>query len=453
MLLCDYCGDGHHTFCLKKPPPSFPTGPWACPTCVAAPKLPPVLPSTGAEHVGFDCFICFKSHHGRAITCRACLAGFHPQCLGFDRNSHSSGEFTCPECLLLACKLPTPTQVAVEAAQRLAYLKAHRLASSSMDAYATAVARYTSFMVGECGLSLQQVLPPGKQGCIPEEHVELFIAHASSKYKLSTIKVTLAALVDWHRTKGAKHSSVSLANPNIRSLLQAVAVDQGPAGQPTPKLGMSTDTLRAVLSAAESMQGQHPSMAPLFIRDAAFIYLGFFGMLRRSELISLKLGDVQCFSTPTPHITVRIPFSKADQTGKGAIVTIPATTDNFDIMGPVSRHMVQMYRQGAKASSPFLPAWDTGSNCLRVSTPIQSGEALAKRLRIYITSAVASTPGLVADPSSYGMHSLRRGGVMAAWAAGAKVERIKVHGRWASDAVRTYMHPTLDILLSVMQDV
>jgi hypothetical protein len=72
-------------------------------------------------------------------------------------------------------------------------------------------------------------------------------------------------------------------------------------------------------------------MTPLFIEEEAFMYLKLFGMLRRSELISLK-------SSTRPPV----------------------------------------------ANPP-----------------------------------VAGTPGQVANPSMYGMHSLCKGGVLAAWALGA----------------------------------
>lgn len=61
-----------------------------------------------------------------------------------------------------------------------------------------------------------------------------------------------------------------------------------------------------------------------------------------------------------------------------------------------------------------------------------------------------TAPTIADNPSSYGMHSLRRGGVVAAWQAGVDIERLKAHGRWRSDAIiRSYMTGNTAIKLSV----
>ena len=47
------------------------------------------------------------------------------------------------------------------------------------------------------------------------------------------------------------------------------------------------------------------------------------------------------------------------------------------------------------------------------------------------------------------MHSLQRGGVLAAWLAGVDIENIKSHVRWRSDAVRAFTTANLEIWLVV----
>ena len=49
------------------------------------------------------------------------------------------------------------------------------------------------------------------------------------------------------------------------------------------------------------------------------------------------------------------------------------------------------------------------------------------------------------------MHNLRRGGVMAAWLAGVDYTKIKVHGRWRSDAIKAYLQTTVAIRLQVTE--
>jgi hypothetical protein len=47
------------------------------------------------------------------------------------------------------------------------------------------------------------------------------------------------------------------------------------------------------------------------------------------------------------------------------------------------------------------------------------------------------------------MHSLRRGGTVAAWAGGMDIEKLKAHGRWRSDAIKAYLTASIEIKLSV----
>lgn len=43
LLLCDHCGEGHHTYCLEPPLDAVPEGVWLCPTCVATGITPQLV--------------------------------------------------------------------------------------------------------------------------------------------------------------------------------------------------------------------------------------------------------------------------------------------------------------------------------------------------------------------------------------------------------------------------
>ena len=94
-------------------------------------------------------------------------------------------------------------------------------------------------------------------------------------------------------------------------------------------------------------------------------------------------------------------------------------------------------------------AWDMDGWCLS-STPIANSRTLADRLSKLLISVVAAHPLDSINPAAYGMHSLRRGGVQAAWAAGVEISKIKAHGRWRSDTgMLPYLVATRDIKLQV----
>ena len=103
---------------------------------------------------------------------------------------------------------------------------------------------------------------------------------------------------------------------------------------------------------------------------------------------------------------------------------------------------------GAQPSDPLFTQWDLDHLCLKES-PLVNGQALAKRLQLYLSDLARQYPQLRLHPSSYAMHSLRRGGATAAWEGGADRERIMAHGRWTSSAVMAYLKATLAVKLSV----
>jgi len=191
-------------------------------------------------------------------------------------------------------------------------------------------------------------------------------------------------------------------------------------------------------------------MKDLYVRDWAIFALGFYGLFRRSELIALTIADVTVVTTPTSYITITVRKSKTDKVGAGADVYVSAVSQDGLRLADGIISLLELRRAaGAEPSDPLFSAWDLDAHRLHKSTPLKNGQALAQRLKFYLTTLLNKYPELAINPSTYGMHSLRRGGVIAAWKAGVDLERIKAHGRWTSDAVRAYVTPDLGIKLSV----
>ena len=195
-------------------------------------------------------------------------------------------------------------------------------------------------------------------------------------------------------------------------------------------------------------------MAHLLQRDVAWLLLGFFGMLRRSELVALRMRDVALApATPTTqrHILVRVAKSKTDRCAQGATVVLAGkSSDGWDVWDMVAKYAQIRVRQGAQPDAPFLVGWDLDTWSLS-ARGLASAESLAARLKLHLRAIKARYPDLALNPDSYGMHSLRRGGVLAAWAAGVELAKIKAHGRWRSDnGMRPYLTAGVDIKLLVM---
>ena len=383
------------------------------------------------------------------MQCVHCRTTYHNSCMGLDKFAYLGGWMECAGCTLMQAKVNASvddfTPVA-EAAHRLVLLRSQQLADSTNSTYASGIHRFMDFGINVAKADLAQILPPKQEDQIPQKLVELFISWASKKYQYSTIQTTLNALKAWHTSKQAGTDTV--ANPAITSLMTAVKNEQGPAGLPKGKEGMSKALLRIVLALMVEKSRADARFAPLYTRDYAWMVLGYFGFLRRSELIELTMQDVQF---QHDYVMLHIRKSKTDRLGKGAQVAINATSsDGIRILDRVRAYSKLREAQGASPDSPFLVQWDLDKYQLG-SSKLTNGQALAQRLKLYLQQLQERHPNLTLNPNSYGMHSLRRGGVIAAWGAGVELEKIKAHGRWRSDAVRVYMQASLPIKLSVTQ--
>lgn len=397
------------------------------------------------------CQTCGRHTSERMIACELCSCQFHPSCLGLGKHNYIAGVFQCASCICLMAALPRQSSEALQSsAHRLVWLKAQSTQASSQATYASGLARFTHWATNVAGITALDALPsrPG-EGILPLR-VELFISWAATKYAGSTIDATINALAHWHKSKGLDPSAYVRTAP-VKELLKTVKAQQGPTGIPTGKVGLSRDLLRLLLGYLSALANQDTGMAAIYLRDQAWLALGYFGMLRRSEIIALTMGDLQVMTSGRGplHIELRIPRSKTDRIGQGATITIAATSkDNIPILSIVQRWYNQRTHAGARPQDPLFTAWDLDS-VSPSQAPLKNGQALAKRLTHYLLALKSKYPALAVNPSDYGMHSLRRGGVLAAWLAGVDIEKIKSHGRWRSDAVRAYMQANLEIRMVV----
>jgi hypothetical protein len=368
------------------------------------------------------------------------------------KHAKPGGVFACAACIRFAAFLPAEANQDVhEAADMLVLLDAQRVRESSQNTYASSLHRFASWATMKAKIPIDQVLPPSKAGAVPIELVRLFMAWATTRYKASTIESTLSAIKDWHKSKRADYSH--LCTEEIKQLLHAIKVNQGPEGLPKGKVGMTKPILRVLLKyLMEKIQtAAGTPLEHLHLRDLTWILLGFYGMMRRSELIALRIEDVTVGKqNGVDYVELNIRKSKTDQRGQGAQVSITGLTkDGIRIAHYVSAWLRYRTAHGAVPEDALIVAWDLDSRSLSPTTPIKTGQALAERLKLHLRDVLQRFPGLQVNPNAYGMHSLRRGGVMAAWHAGIPVEKIKDHGRWKSDAIRAYMHTTRSMRLQV----
>jgi integrase len=200
----------------------------------------------------------------------------------------------------------------------------------------------------------------------------------------------------------------------------------------------------------EALQATDPTSI-LGKRDQAFLVLSYFGFLRRSETLALRLGDISVRRTPEGRLYLHLLIrkSKTDIYSEGVELCIAYSSQS----GIAVFLLVQLYLDYLKlwSVSPqealFQSFVDKSER--PVTTSSLGKDALSARLRYYLKLVAQENPGLGLDVTTYASHSLRRGGVSAAWQCDVGRELLKGHGRWSSDAIDLYLHAGLDTKLTV----
>jgi site-specific recombinase XerD len=231
-----------------------------------------------------------------------------------------------------------------------------------------------------------------------------------------------------------------LAVATIRRRLTSIAVTHKAAGHPDPTKDEAvvrtwrgirrtrTVAQRKVRAVRASILRQLVEPLtdtwPADIRDRAILTIGMAGALRRSEIVAI---DVEHVTVDEDGLRLRIPRSKRDQEGEGALVGIPWGT-RWETC-PVSAW--EAWLQAAEIrSGPAFRAVDRHGNV--------SPRRLTDRQIARIVQRRADAVGL--PGAEFGGHSLRAGFATEAVSRGRSELAVMRHGRWRSgQAMRGYV--------------
>jgi integrase len=251
----------------------------------------------------------------------------------------------------------------------------------------------------------------------PAATVAAYLAHlADSGRKVTTIERALAGIAYAHRIAGPDWTS---RQPAIRLVMSGIRRELGTApSKKAPVLG--ADLLALLDTLGTDLQG---------LRDRALLTLGWFCASRRSELVALRVADVEFTAE---GLIVTITRSKTDQEGRGYAKGIPFA--------------------GSPAACPVraLRAWldaakiETGSIFRAVTRGgIVADTALGDRAVARLVKRVARNAGF--DPATVAGHSLRSGFITTAAKRGKSTRAIMAQSGHRSEAVmhRYIQHATV----------
>jgi integrase len=245
-------------------------------------------------------------------------------------------------------------------------------------------------------------------GVLPADEtvvIRYLLAYADS-LNARTLSLRMTALSQWHRHQGFPDAA---STPTVRKTLTGIARLHGKPKQKAKAL--SLEGLERIVTYLDGL-------ATLTARrDSALLQLGFFGGYRRSELVSLQVGDL---AWEPEGLVITLARSKTDQLGEGIIKAIPFGEERCC---PVSALRDWLTQAGITSGALFRPIskWQAlGTGALHAGS-------------VNTILAQCATGAGLAAVSGLSSHSLRRGMATSAHRAGADFQDIKRQGGWRHD--------------------
>ena len=262
------------------------------------------------------------------------------------------------------------------------------------------------------------------------ELLAMYATHrADQGIAVSTLRVDLAAIGTAHRLAGIV---LDLRDPRLAMVVEGITRARGtrPRHQAAPAV---PDVLRRMLATCAT--------TPLGARDRAMLLLGFGAALRRSELVALRLGDIE--PVPGRGLRLLVRRSKTDQHGRGQDVAVWANPADPSLCPLAALAAWRRHRDRAPDLDTSLP------ESLRRERPVfcgmskagrLTGTALSDKAVARLVKGAAQRAGL--DPEHYSGHSLRAGLATAAGDAGAALPDLMRQTRHKSTQVAlAYLRP------------
>lgn len=243
-----------------------------------------------------------------------------------------------------------------------------------------------------------------------------FVSHlADEDYGVPSIRMAISAVRFLHATAGFEDEpGLTKAKLALRTHSRERA--DRPEGAPRTRQAtpILLDTLRAMIDAcpANTLRGR---------RDKFLFTLGWSGMMRRSELSALNVGDV---TESADGLSVFIARSKTDRDAKGAIIRIPRGSNPKSDPVALWREWLAALAERGITSGRLLRSVELGDRIGDDLTGAGINEA--------VKDAVAKAE--IPNADGYSAHSLRAGGATMAYRKGATVSTIAEHGRWAKNS-------------------
>jgi hypothetical protein len=253
----------------------------------------------------------------------------------------------------------------------------------------------------------------------------------------------LNAATNWCRSKGIKEECLPTKDPTLMARMDGMKkMHAGEGLVRGPKIPISIDLLWAMVEWWRDQAATGKKSELLCRKQEMMLIVGFFGLMRGSEVVQLKIKDL----TFVKHgVKVAILKSKGAwaqavrKVKKGAWTMLASkTASGFEISKRLMEYCIMLEQNGFTRDDPLFPVWDVSEKKLTKKT--MNKNSVAEVIRATLTGLADDFPVEMGDidPKLYASHSLRRGGLNHGRRSGNSRFMAKLHGRWMSDAIEAY---------------
>lgn len=236
----------------------------------------------------------------------------------------------------------------------------------------------------------------------PEKIIQ-YLQIFAEKLNSRTLSRRLVAIKHWHTYQGFPDPT---AHPLVTKTMVGIARVHGKPKDKAPAL--SPEDLVKMIEALM----QNSSLTD--IRDSAILQIGYFGALRRSEIVNIQYEHI---NWKTEGIEILLPHSKTDQYNEGQYCAIPYGNET---LCPVNALEYWLERSGIKEGPIFRRLFKNNLLSDKALTPLSINHIVQR-------SAVLAK---ILHANDISPHSLRRGLATNAALANASIKTIMQAGRW-----------------------
>ena len=235
------------------------------------------------------------------------------------------------------------------------------------------------------------------------EHIIHYLQQFATTLNARTLSRRLIAIKHWHQYQGFSDPTI---HPLVTKTMIGITRVHGKPKEKAPAL--SPEDLQKIVDALS----QDSSL--LAVRDNAILQIGYFGAIRRSEIINIHYEHI---NWQNEGIEILLPTSKTDQAHEGQYCAIPYGND---VLCPIKALENWLEKSNIEEGAIFRRI---AKNNMISNAPLT---ALSINHIIHRCAVLAN----LANAREITPHSLRRGLATSAARANASISTIMRAGRW-----------------------